>query len=58
MTIKEQMISLMYEQAINILIDKKHLLDEAFHNGEINYAEYEEKKWIISNDLDSLSCSL
>ena len=58
MSIKEQISSLIYEQAINILVDKKHLLDEAFHDGEINYAEYEEKKWLISNDLDSLSCSL
>lgn len=44
-----------YEDAINILIDKKHQLDEAFTNGEINYAEYEEHKWLISNELDSLS---
>jgi hypothetical protein len=58
MTLEEQIMSIIYEQTINILVDKKHLLDEAFNNGEINYAEYEEKKWLISNDLDSLSCSL
>ena len=45
----------MYEQAINVLVDRKHLLDEAFNNGEINYAEYEEHKWLISNELDSLA---
>lgn len=45
----------MYEQAINVLVDRKHILDEAFNNGEINYAEYEEHKWLISNELDSLA---
>lgn len=58
MSIKEQISSLIYEQAINILVDKKHLLDEAFHDGVINYAEYEEKKWLINNDLESLSLTI
>ena len=58
MTIKELMLLGLYEQAINVLVDRKHQLDEAFTNGEINYAEYEEHKFYIQNDLDSLSCSL
>jgi hypothetical protein len=58
MTIKEQMLLALYEQAINVLVDKKHQLDEDFNNGLINYAEYEEHKWLISCQLDSLSCSL
>ena len=53
--IKEQMLLAFYEQAINNLVDKKHQLDEAFANGIINYAEYEEHKWLISNELESLS---
>jgi hypothetical protein len=59
MSIKEQMLLALYEQAINNLIDKKHQLDEAFTNGLINYAEYEERKWIISNEIDSImhSCN-
>jgi hypothetical protein len=58
MTIKEQILSSIYEQAINVLVDRKHLLDDAFNDGVINYAEYEEHKWLISCQLDSLSCSL
>lgn len=54
MSIKEQMLLALYEQAINNLIDKKHQLDEDFANGLINYAEYEERKWLISNEIDSL----
>ena len=53
--IKEQMLLALYEQAINVLVDRKHQLDEAFANGVINYAEYEEHKWLISNELESLS---
>jgi hypothetical protein len=53
--IKEQMLSSLYEQAINTLVDRKHQLDEDFANGVINYAEYEEHKWLINNDLESLS---
>lgn len=55
MNIREQILLAMYEQAINILIDKKHLLDKAFTDGEINYAEYEEHKWLINNELNSLT---
>lgn len=55
MTIREQLLLALCEQAINILVDKKHLLDEAFNNGVINYAEYEEHKWLINNDLESLA---
>ena len=55
MSIRERMLLAMYEQAINVLVDRKHLLDEAFTNGEITYAEYEEHKWLISNELDSLA---
>ena len=54
-SIKEQMLLALYEQAINNLVDRKHQLDEDFANGVINYAEYEEHKWLISNELDSLS---
>ena len=55
MNIKEQMLLALYEQAINNLVDKKHQLDEDFANGVINYAEYEEHKWLINNDLESLA---
>lgn len=55
MSIKEQILLAMYEQAINLLVDRKYQLDEDFANGVINYAEYEEHKWLISNRLDSLS---
>ena len=54
MSIKEKMLSALYEQAINNLIDKKNLLDKDFADGLINYAEYEEHKWLISNELNSL----
>jgi hypothetical protein len=53
--IKEQMLLSLKEQAINVLIHKKHQLDEDFANGVINYAEYEEHKWLISNDIEFLS---
>ena len=53
-SIRDKMLLAMYEQAINNLVDKKHQLDEDFANGLINYAEYEERKWLISNELDSL----
>lgn len=55
MNIKEKVLLAMYEQAINVLVDRKYQLDEAFTNGEINYAEYEEHKWLINNELDSLA---
>ena len=55
MTIREQMLLSLYEQAINTLVDRKHQLDEAFANGIINYAEYEEHKWLINNELESLA---
>jgi len=54
-TIKNKMLLALYEQAINNLIDKKYQLDEDFANGLINYAEYEEHKWLISNEIDSLN---
>jgi hypothetical protein len=53
-TIKEKMLTAIYEQAINNLIEKKNQLDKDFLNGLINYAEYEEHKWIISNEIESL----
>jgi hypothetical protein len=53
--IRDLMLLAFYEQAINNLVDRKHQLDEAFANGVINYAEYEEHKWLISNELESLS---
>ena len=53
-TIKEKMLIAIYEQAINNLIEKKNQLDKDFFNGLINYAEYEEHKWIISNEIESL----
>jgi len=54
-SIKDKMLLALYEQAINNLVDRKHQLDEDFTNGLINYAEYEERKFLISNELDSLS---
>ena len=53
-SIKEQVLLAYYTSAINILIDKKDQLDEDFANGLINYAEYEEHKWLISNEIESL----
>jgi hypothetical protein len=53
-TIKEKMLIAIYEQAINNLIEKKNQLDKDFLNSLINYAEYEEHKWIISNEIESL----
>jgi hypothetical protein len=53
-TIKEKMLTAFYEQAINNLIEKKNQLDKDFLNGLINYAEYEEHKWIISNEIKNL----
>lgn len=58
MTIKDMIDKAFIEAAIGNLIDKKHRLDESFTNGEINYAEYEEHKFYIQNDLDSLSCNI
>ena len=55
MSIKEQMLIALYEQAISNLIDKKYQLDKDFANGLINYAEYEEHKWLISNEIESLN---
>jgi len=52
--IKEKMLIALYEQAINNLIEKKNQLDKDFLNGLINYAEYEEHKWIINNEIESL----
>ena len=54
MSIKEQMLLAVYEQATNNLIDKKYQLDKEFANGLINYAEYEEHKWLINNKIESL----
>jgi hypothetical protein len=53
-SIKDKMLIAIYEQAINNLIEKKNQLDKDFLNGLINYAEYEEHKWIISNEIESL----
>ena len=53
-TIKEKMLTAFYEQAVNNLIEKKNQLDKAFNDGLINYAEYEERKWLISNEIESL----
>ena len=53
-TIKEKMLTAFYEQAVNNLIEKKNQLDKAFNDGLINYAEYEERKWIIYNEIESL----
>ena len=54
-SIKNMILLAIIEQAINNLIDEKYKLDDDFANGLINYAEYEERKWIISNQLDALS---
>ena len=53
--LRERVIRSIKERAISILVDKKYALDEAFANGLINYAEYEENKWLIDNELDSLT---
>ena len=54
-SIRERVIQVIKEAAISILVDRKFQLDESFTNGLINYAEYEEHKWLISNELDSLT---
>jgi hypothetical protein len=54
-SIKEQMLTALYIQAINVLVDKKYSLYESFANAEINYAEYEERLGIIENELDCLT---
>lgn len=53
-TIKEKMLIALYEQAINNLIEKKNQLDKAFNDGLITYAEYEEHKYLIFNQIESL----
>ncbi|NBW20961.1 MAG: hypothetical protein EBR82_74670 [Caulobacteraceae bacterium] len=53
-SIKDKMLIAIYKQAINNLIEKKKQLDKDFANNLINYAEYEEHKWIISNEIESL----
>lgn len=54
-SIRNKMLIAFNEQAINNLIDKKKQLDNDFNNGVINYAEYEEYKLRISNEIDYLS---
>lgn len=54
-SIKDKMLIALYEQAINNLIEKKNQLDKDFINGLINYAEYEEHKWLISNEINLLT---
>lgn len=53
-TIKEKILIAFYEEAINNLIEKKNQLDKAFNDNLINYAEYEEHKWLIFNQIESL----
>jgi hypothetical protein len=53
-TIKEKILIAFYEEAINNLIEKKNQLDKDFLNGLIYYAEYEEHKWLIFNQIESL----
>jgi hypothetical protein len=53
-SIKDKILRAIYEQAINNLIEKKNQLDKDFLNGLINYAEYEERKWLINNEIESL----
>lgn len=55
MDIRERVIQAIKECAIENLVDRKYKLDEDFANGLIAYAEYEEHKWLISNELDSLA---
>ena len=54
MSIKKQMILALYEQAINNLIIKKNLLGEALAHDMISYAEYEERKFLISCQIEDL----
>jgi hypothetical protein len=54
-SIRERVIQAIKECAIENLVDRKYQLDEDFTNGLISYAEYEEHKWLISNELDSLT---
>jgi hypothetical protein len=54
-TIRERVIQAIKECAIENLVDRKYQLDENFANGLISYSEYEEHKWLINNQLDSLT---
>jgi len=57
-TIKEKMLIAFYKQAINNLIEKKNQLDKTFNDGLITYAEYEEHKYVIFNQIESLKLKI
>ena len=56
MTIREQILIELERTAISLLIDEKYKLKEEFEQGLINYAEYEERLWLINTEIDCL-CS-
>jgi hypothetical protein len=53
--IKELMQAALIRAAIEILIERKYQLDEAYNNGLIGYFEYEQIKAAIEADLNSIS---
>jgi hypothetical protein len=57
MTIREQILIELERTAISLLIDKKYELKEKFEQGIINYAEYEERVWLINAEIDCLCSS-
>jgi hypothetical protein len=55
MSIKEQMLLSIREQAINNLVDKKFDITDRYSNGLITYIEYEYDLSVINEELDSLT---
>jgi|688.fasta_scaffold174702_3 hypothetical protein len=53
--IKELMQAALIRAAIEILIERKYQLDEAYNNGLICCFEYEQIKAAIEADLNSIS---
>jgi hypothetical protein len=55
MSIKEQMLLSIREQAINNLVDKKFDITDRYSNGLITYIDYEYDLSVINEELDSLT---
>lgn len=55
MSIKEQILLSIREQAINNLVDKKFDITDRYSNGLITYIEYEYGLSVINEELDSLT---
>jgi hypothetical protein len=53
-TIKELVQEAFVRCAIDILIEKKHLIQEQFNNGLIDYMDYSFLIEDVQNDIDTL----